>query len=185
MQTIKDIIIRLKQVRDEKGLSLNNIYDLIENSGDSLSKSSIQRVFADGSEDMSFKYEETIRPIAKVLLDMETIEADDNMDTAAMKSLLKYKIQRIEDLEHQIRQLKAQLDKEKIRYHEKMEKERNQWANSIEFLKHQVSLKDKRMDFLLDAVKEKDRVNQSMLDHILNCPFRDKPKVTPVNLIEG
>ena len=51
-----------------------------------------------------------------------------------MKSLLKYKIQVIEDLEKQVERLKAELDKEKVKHHEKMEKERAAWGRSIEFL---------------------------------------------------
>lgn len=93
MTNTSDIIIKLKEVRNEKRLSYTDILELMEKNGDFLSKSTLSRVFTDGSENFSFKYEETIRPIAKALLDIETIEADDNMDIQAMKSLLKYKIQ--------------------------------------------------------------------------------------------
>ena len=110
------------------------------------------------SESVSFKYEETIRPIAKALLDIETIEDTDTMDTAALKSLLKYKIDRIEELE-------ILLDKEKIKYHEKLEKERATFNRSIDFLKNQVELKDKRIDQLMDA-------NVKLLDEFMNCPKR-------------
>ena len=127
----------------------------MEDNGDYLSKSTISRVFADGSEENSFRYEETIRPIAKALLDIEDIEDDDNTDIRAMKSLLKYKIERIEELESQIEHLESTLDKEKIKYHEKMDKERERYNRSIDFLKHQIDLKDKRMDLLLEAILSK------------------------------
>lgn len=158
MTNTKDIIVKLKEVRDEKGLSYNDILELMEKNGDFLSKSTISRVFADGSEEMSFRYEETIRPIANALLDIETIEDTDNMDVKAMKSLLKYKIQVIEDLERQIEQLETALDKEKIRSCEKLEEERERHRRSIDFLKEQVAYKDKRMDMLLGWVSEKDRL---------------------------
>ena len=151
MENTKDIIQKLKEVKAEKGLSLNEIVDLVEQNGDYVSRSSIQRVFADGSETLSFRYEETIRPIAKALLDIENIEADDDMDTQAMKALLKYKIQRIEDLERQIELLELQLNKEKVKYHERLDKERERSERSIEFLKSQIILKDKRIDMLLEA----------------------------------
>ena len=105
MTNTKDIIIKLKEVREEKDLSYNDILTLMEKNGDFLSKSTISRVFAEGSEEMSFRYEETIRPIANALLDIENMEDSDSMDIKAMKSLLKYKIQRIEELEHQIEHL--------------------------------------------------------------------------------
>lgn len=172
MTNTKDIIIKLKEVRQEKQLSFGDILDLMEKNGDFLSKSTISRVFADGSEEMSFRYEETIRPIANALLDIETIEDDDDMDIRAMKSLLKYKIQRIEELERQIEHLESALDKEKVKYHEKLEKERERNRVSIEFLKEQISLKDKRMDQLLEAVFEKDSQHKDLLDTILSCPCR-------------
>ena len=175
MTNTKDIILKLKEVKKEKGLSLGKILVIMEKNGDYLAKSTLSRVFAKDSEnDTSFRYEETIRPIAKALLDIETIEEDDDMDIKAMKSLLKYKIQRIEDLEQQIENLKAQLDKEKLKYHEKMDAERQNWNRSIEFLKEQVSLKDKRMDFLLDAVGAKDARYDELLNLVISCPCRQK-----------
>lgn len=172
MTNSKDVILKLKEVREEKGLSYGDILDLMEKNGDFLSKSTISRVFAEGSEDNSFRYEETIRPIANALLDIENIEDDDNMDTKAMKSLLQYKDRRIKELE-------AELDKERLKYHERLEKEREQFdkeriarENSIEFLKEQVSYKDKRMDFLLEAVKDKDEKYNILLNTILTCPCR-------------
>ena len=157
MTNTKDIIIELKEVRESKNLSYTDIMRKMEENGDYISKSTLSRVFAEGSEELSFKYEETIRPIANALLDMETIEDSDDMDVRAMKSLLKYKIQRIEELEDQIDKLQAALDKEKVKYHEKLDKEREQSRRSIEFLKDQISLKDKRIDQLLEAVFEKDK----------------------------
>ena len=133
MTNTRDIILKLKEVREEKNLSYNDILTLMENNNDFLSKSTLSKVFSEGSEDLSFRYEETIRPIAKALLDMETIEEDDNMDVRAMKSLLKYKIQRIEELEHQIEQLNSLIDKQKIQFHEKLDEERERFNKSIDF----------------------------------------------------
>ena len=155
MTRVKDIIIELKRVREEKGLSYNDILALMEKNGDYSSKATLSRVFAEGSEEVSFKYEETIRPIANALLDIENIEDTDNMDVRAMKSLLRYKMQIIEDQDQKISQLKADLDREKVKYHEKLDKEREQFQRSIDFLKNQIELKDKRMDLLLDAVVKK------------------------------
>ena len=159
MNKTKDLIIKLKAVKDEKGLSLNKIADLVEANGDFISRSSIQRVFADGSEDSSFRYEDTIRPIAKALLDIENIEEDDSLDTATLKALLKYKIQRIEDLETQIEKLQAELDNEKLKRHEKIDDIRKEYERKIDFLKDQITLKDKRMDLLLDALLRKENGN--------------------------
>ena len=172
MNKTRDLIIKLKAVKEEKELSLNKIADLIEANGDFISRSSIQRVFADGSEDSSFRYEETIRPIAKALLDIENIEDDDNLDTQTMKTLLKYKIQRIEELEQQLEQLHNALDKEKLKHHDKIDNIRAEYERKIDFLKEQIAYKDKRMDFLLESIDKKDKRLDELITHIMNCPFR-------------
>ena len=169
----KNLILKLKDVRAKKGLTFQDIMDMMERNGDYIAKSTLSRVFAEGSEELHFRYEETIRPIANALLDIEHIEETDTMDVQAMKTLLKYKIERIEELERQNAKLEAQLDKEKVKYHEKLEKEREQSRRSIEFLKEQISLKDKRMDQLLEAVFAKDKEQKLLMDHIVNCPYRE------------
>jgi transcriptional regulator with XRE-family HTH domain len=169
MTNTRDLIIQLKEVREEKGLSYNDILSLMEKNGDYLSKSTISRVFSEGSEEMSFRYEETIRPLAKVLLDIETIEDDDTLDTRAMKSLLKYKIQRIEELEKQVEKLDSDIVKIKLSNHEKMEAEREVYNRRVEFLKNQIELKDKRMDQLLEAIFIKDKLYNELLEKTLDC----------------
>lgn len=149
MTNTKDIIIKLKEVREEKKLSFTDILSMMESNGDYLAKSTLSRVFSDGSEEMSFKYEETIRPIANALLDIDHIEENDILDVKALKTLLQYKNDCIRDLSRQ-------LDREKIKRHEELDKEREQSRRSIDFLKNQIELKDKRMDQLLDALLKKE-----------------------------
>lgn len=178
MINTREIILKLKQVKDEKGFSYGDILDLMEKNGDFVSKSTLSRVFQDGSEDSnSFRYEETIRPIAKALLDIETIEQDDTLDVQAMKSLLQYKIQRIEELEQQIERMEASFDKELLTMHEKMEQERQTWGRSIEFLKEQIYYKDQRMDLLLKAVQDKDSRYDTLLNLVLSCPCRKAKEI--------
>ena len=172
MTNTKDIITKLKEVREEKKLSFQDIMDLMEKNGDYIAKSTLSRVFSDGSEELHFKYEETIRPIANALLDIDRIEDDDVLDVIAMKTLLQYKDRRIKELEKQIQELETQLAKEKNKYHEKLEKERDQHQRSIDFLKNQIDLKDKRMDQLLEAVFVKDDQNKKLLEQIFTCPCR-------------
>lgn len=174
MTNTRDIIIKLKEVRDEKGLSYTDILNLMEKNNDFLARSTISRVFSEGSEDLSFKYEETIRPIAKALLDIENIEDYDTMDTQAMKLILQYKIQRIEELEKQVTALEAALDKDKLKHHEKLDKIREEYERKIDFLKEQVALKDKRMDLLLNSIAKKDALNIQMLQQLLDCPCRKR-----------
>ena len=160
MTNTKDIIIRLKEVRKEKELSYGDILEMMEKNGDFVSKSTLSKLFADGSEEHpeKFRYENTLRPIANAILDMENIEETDDMDIQALKAILKYKIERIKELE-------TTLDHEKLKHHEKIEKEREQFQKSLTFCREQISLKDKRIDQLMDA-------NMDLTRHFLNCPYK-------------
>ena len=174
MINTREIILKLKEVREEKGLSYGDILDIMEKQGDFVSKSTLSRLFSDGSEDCSFKYEETIRPIAKALLDIETIEDTDDMDVQAMKSLLKYKMQLIEDLEKKNEALANDLTREKLKYHEKLDKERENFRKSLNFCKEQIALKDKRIDQLMDS-------NTLLMNQLLTCPCRNKGQIGVVD----
>lgn len=176
MANCRNIILKLKEIRDKRGLSYNDIVSMIEENHDMVSRSSIQRVFAEGSEDLSFKYEETIRPIANVLLDIDTIEETDDENTKSLKTLLKFKDDLIGELRDKIKHLEADINREKIKHHEKMDAERANWGRSIEFLKEQVMLKDKRMDILLKSVQDKDARYDKLIELMLSCPARTNTK---------
>ena len=175
MTNTREIITKLKEVRDEKGLSYNDILKTMEEKNIyPVSLSTLSRVFSEGSEDLGFNYEQTIRPIAEALLNIEEITEDDDMDVQAMKSLLKYKIKVIEDLERENKDLKVSLANEKNKYHEKLDKEREEHRKRIDFLTNQINLKDKRMDQLLEAVFTKDQKHDELLKLVLSYPARQK-----------
>lgn len=167
MTDTRELIANLKDVKQAKGLSIN---DIVELTGNLVSKTTVQRVFADGSEEISFRYEETLRPIANALLNVDTINETDNPEILAMKSLLKYKSQLIDEMENKINELNANFDKEKMAYLEKLDEMRSHYCERLDFANNQIELKDKRMDQLLEAVFVKDKLQQELLNKILNCP---------------
>lgn len=171
MQITKDLVSKLKAVKAEKNLSLSNILELLDQNGEYVSKTTLSRVFAEDSETEMFK-PETLIPIARVLLDTENLEETDSIDEQALKTLLQYKSQRIAELEQQLEQLQASLDREKVKSHEKLDTERASHQRSIEFLKSQIELKDRRYDGLLAVVKDKDARYEEVLSLILSCPCR-------------
>ena len=166
MTNTKEINLKLKQTRIEKNLSLDDIVSL---TGENVSKTTVQRVFADNSENSSFRYNDTIRPLVKALLDVEEIEETDDMDTKALKSLLKLKIQRIEELEKQISDLRVKISEEKNKSQEKIEKERMQFERHIKLLDEQIALKDKRMDEMKCRFDRKDEQYTELVNRLLNC----------------
>ena len=101
MTDTKEILIRLKEVKKERKLSLQNIVDLLEKNGDFISKATLSRVFADGSENVSFRYEDTLRPLANALLDLEHSE-DDLSDVRALKAIIHYKNEAIHQLQEKL-----------------------------------------------------------------------------------
>ena len=166
MTDTREIILKLKKVRQEKNLSLNDIVDMTDGM---VSKSTIQRVFADDSENTSFRYNDTIRPLVKAMLDVEEIEETDDMDTKALKSLLKLKIARIEELEHQVEHLQTTLDKERIKGFEKFESERKLLHDRITFLTSQIDIKDKRMNEMKEQFNKKDEQYTQLVNRLLDC----------------
>lgn len=167
MTNTRDVILKLKEVKKEKGLSLDKILLMMENDGNFLSKSTLSRVFAKGSEDKSFRYEETIRPIANALLDIENIESDDDIDTQAYKAILKLKKDLIIDLENKLQRVESD---EKLKYQKKLEEQAEKFQRSIDFLNHQIELKDKRIDHLLNVNERLANTNDKLSDKLITCP---------------
>ena len=167
MESTRELIISLKQVRQEKNLSFDKILSMMEERGCYLSKSTLSRVFAEGSEDNgSFRYE-TLKPIADVLLDVDRIETDDTPDTIAFKQMLKFKKEIIEEL------TKAN-EQTKLSYAEQLQEETDQFNRSLDFVKKQIELKDQRIDMLLAMNNELMATNNRLVSQLMECPLRDK-----------
>ena len=161
MTNAKEIIIMLKEVREEKHLSYSDILDLMEKNGDYVSKSTLSRVFSDGSENDTFRFEDTIRPIANALLDLDNLEDTDDINTKTMKKMMQYKLSIIESLEKENADLKAA--------NEKYKKDNEHYERLISFLQKQVDYKDDRMDKLLEAVFHKDEQLKDLMERVLSC----------------
>lgn len=64
-----EIIKQLKKIKKEKGLTLQDVFELVNPKGiQNVSESTLRRVFSEGSENTKFNYESSIQPIAAVLL---------------------------------------------------------------------------------------------------------------------
>lgn len=165
MTDTKKLIDMLKQVKQEKGLSLDAIMKLIEDNGDSVSKTTLSRVFSDNSDYTDFRYETTLRPICEALLDIEHIESDDTPDVRAFKTVLKMK----RDI---ISELKQEMDQEKLSYHEKLQAETEKFQKSLDFVKNQILLKDQRIDALLTLTTDLMATNNKLVKQLMDCPIR-------------
>ena len=139
---VANVIKRLKEVKSKQpGLTIQKIAD---HTG--VSVSTVTRIFSDGSENQSFRYE-SVRPIAKMLLDLDDLDEGED-DEKALKAIIQFKDTAIE-------QLKTDIESEKERYERKLEKERLRQAASIDFLKKQIAIKDDRITLLLNAIEDR------------------------------
>lgn len=177
----KEIIIELKKVIVERELKPQEIVDMMEQARTPVSLTTIRRILRDGSEETDFSFKNIIMPLANLLLDLNRHNEDDTVEVTAMKELLLTKREMIEKLEARIAQLKEEKtaleiknDKDNIKYHEKLEKERQIHAEEIKKWMHQIELKDGRIDKLLDSNLEKDKLINSLMEKCDNCEFHHK-----------
>ncbi len=172
MKNLREIILDLREIyeNDKETYSYNNLLKMMEeNGGHYPSKATLSRLFGDNWEKYSYDYEHTIRPIAKVMIGSEQYEETDDIDTKTMKDMLKYKIERIEELERQIEQLKLEVANRKIKHLENIEKIKDEYQAKIDFRDNQILLKDNRIDFLMQEGKQKDELNRELTLKLVNC----------------
>lgn len=137
----QELIKKLKEVRESDEFTFPRIEEMIKNNGDTLSLSTIKRVFAEGSENINFSYEYTLLPIAKVLLVGEDIPSGETSDEA---SKLRAYIQAQNEEIERLHELKEHLE------------------SRISFLLDQIEKKDRRMD-------DKDKIIERLLnEYVLN-----------------
>ena len=194
MTNSRDLILDLKRVQKEHEYSRADMAKMMEANGDTpLSPATFSRLFSEGSEDnISFSYEYTLVPLARALLDIDTIEENDTDDIKVLKETLQLKANRIKELERENQRLLSEIDRLKIKHHEKMDKERSDWQKSIEFLKDQITYKDGRMNEfsvrinrLLDRLEKKDdRIEQLTNDLIALKEIKEQMETCPYRLSE-
>ena len=174
----REIILALKKVYDDKGLSIDKTLALVNSKvGEgAVSRSTIQALFAEGSEDgtRKFGYDTVLKPLCVALLDIENIEQDDPDDVKAYKAILKFKKNSIDDL-------KDELKNDKIKYHEQLEEQVKGFSEKLEsmsrqlaFMSNQIELKDQRIDALLSTTTELMATNNKLVHQLMDCPLRHK-----------
>ena len=136
-EATQKVILRLKEVKDQKRLSQQDIFELCATAGEFVSKSSIRRVFANGSEhDPSFR-QTTIDPIFHALIGTEEFSLSEAEEAAlsdtekevitensALKAMIEMKDatitvlnEKIERLGQDIMALETQLNHMTTKYH--------------------------------------------------------------------
>lgn len=157
-ETTKDLILRLKRIKEEEQLSYSNILRMIEENGDHLGSATIARVFANGSENQNFRYYDTLKPIAKVLLKLEEKEEGISDEEQATKD-----VALIKDMEY--RMLLEKHESMKKRYEERVK----YLEDRVEYLKEQVAIhqaaierKDAQIEARDISISKRDQVIENL-----------------------
>ena len=111
-ERMREIIINLKKIKHERELSTHDIFLMVQAAGFGTSESSIRRVCAPGSEEQNFRYQDTIRPMAQVMLGIHEDAAPLSPTEAdALKNIALLKESMIQDLQKETEQLEARIAK--------------------------------------------------------------------------
>lgn len=138
-------IHRLKQIKSEQGLSIPKIMDLMEERGQFVSEATIKRVFADGSEEQNFRYQDSIAPIADVLLDMYGDSS--NLDDAdSLRQIIREKNKFIEFLMMKLDEKEQDFERQRTLYEER----KALYEKTIGRFETQIALKDDLIERLLN-----------------------------------
>jgi hypothetical protein len=148
-------IKRLKQIKTEQGLSIPQIMEIMEKQGKFVSEATLKKVFADGSEEKTFRYQDSIAPIADVLLDVygDTSGMD---DVESLRHFIKEKNKLIELLVIKL----EEKDDEAKRRDELYADRKSAFEKTIESLELQVHR-------LHEQVDRKDAMIEKMLNEII------------------
>ena len=138
-------IHRLKQIKAEQGLSIPKIMDLMEERGQFVSEATIKRVFADGSEDQNFRYQDSIAPIADVLLDMYG-DASGLDDVSSLRQIIREKNKLIEFLMMKLDEKEHDFERQRALYEER----KALYEKSIDRFETQIARKDELIERLLN-----------------------------------
>lgn len=140
----QELIHQLKEAKKRDEVTYPRLLERMEANGKVVSLTTLRRVFADGSEKIAgtFSFENTLIPIAEVLLNVEDVPTPCDSPCAKEIDGLKAVIHVQNEELARLHELKEHLE------------------NRITFLLGQIEIKDRRMD-------EKDEIIKRLMDKCL------------------
>ena len=144
----KATVERIRQVRKEHGLSISNICEMLDKKGYFVSEATVKRVFSENHDPLSFRYRDTITPLADVLLDLYD-DTSNSEDVAALRAMIHDKNKMIDLLIVKNEELKRDYEKR------------------IAHLQAQIEKQEKHLDFREGVIQRKDEVIEKLLKKLL------------------
>lgn len=153
-------VSRLRQVRNENGLTIPAIMKMLEAKGCYLSEATVKRVFSESADPTSFKYHDTIAPLADVLLDLYSDKSGAE-EVVALKAMIHDKNKTIDilitrdeerkaDYERRITHLQKQIDKleEHLNFRERVIERKDEVIEKL------IAREDKVVEALISKINE-------------------------------
>ena len=146
----KDTVERIRKVKKEKDMTISDILDLLEKKNYFLSEATLKRVYSENNDPSSFKYRDTIVPLADVLLDFYEDQSGTE-ELAALKSMIRDKNMTISILIAKNEEIRGDYDKR------------------IAHLQKQIDRLEKNLDFREGVVQQKDKVIEKLINKVIEC----------------
>ena len=144
---------RLRTVRKEHGLTIAQICEMLDAKGYFLSEATVKRVFSDNYDASTFRYRETLAPLADVLLDLYDDKSNSD-DVSALKAMIHDKNKMIDMLVVKNEDLKADYEKR------------------ISHLQKQIEKLEQHLDFRERIILRKDEVIEKLLNAHLDLAMK-------------
>lgn len=153
-RTLRQRIKTIKEIKNQHGISIPQIQDIVADHGGYVSSRTMYDIFAEGSEEKNFHYQ-SIAPIYEALIEVygEDYTTD---DMAALRQALKERNRQIDDLLIQLESKQEEFEKRLSIYEER----KNAYERSI-------SLLEKQLDQLDRLLFDRDKMLQQLLDAYL------------------
>lgn len=144
----KSTVERLRNVRKEHGLTIPQICEMLDAKGYFLSEATVKRVFSENHDPLSFRYRDTLAPLADVLLDLYS-DKSNSEDISALKAMIHDKNKMIDMLIVKNEDLKADYERR------------------INHLQKQIDKLEQHLDFRERIIERKDSVIEKLLNKVI------------------
>ena len=170
----KELVDQIRKTQAKENYTIEQVISLMEAKGYyPLGGATISRLINGVNEASSYDYLKSIIPVYNTLVD-DMKDEDEKIE--AMRVLLEYKLECIENLkaqldskdrehEEEIRQLKAKNESRKDEYLAKTEEQRKHFQDIMDFRANQIIQKDEMIQKLLDT-------NCKLSERLVNCPMK-------------
>ena len=139
-------IRRLKEIKSEQGLSISQIMDMLEKAGQFVSEPTLKKIFSEGSEELNFRYQDTIMPVADVLLDKYGDKSGLD-DAESLRQIIREKNKYIEMILFKLEEQQEAYAREKALYEER----KTMYERTIERFERQIERKDRMIEQIMSS----------------------------------